>query len=107
MKISSPPELSDSTSLTGGGTVPSEVGTARAAMTLTTEEIKSLAQMAGLRVEGELTDDEKETEITITDWPKNGVKSDDGNLLPPHKRIAYYDEYPEEGVVPLGSPVKP
>lgn len=48
-------------------------------------------------------EDERETEIVIAPWPTKGVKGDDG-MLPPHKHIAYYYEYPEEGCVPLGSP---
>lgn len=46
---------------------------------------------------------ERETEVVIAPWPTKGVKGDDG-MLPTHKHIAYYDEYPEEGCVPLGSP---
>lgn len=75
-------------------------------LNLTMEEIRHLAQFCGM-VLTEPTpqekDDERETEIVIAPWPTNGVKGDDG-MLPPHKHIAYYYEYPEEGCVPLGSP---
>ena len=75
-------------------------------VTLTMEEIRNLAQFCGMVV-AEPTDkekeDERETEIVIAPWPKDGVKGDEG-MLPPHKHIAYFDEYPEEGCVPLGSP---
>ena len=70
------------------------------------EEIRHLAQFCGMVV-AEPTDkekeDERETEITIAPWPIAGVKGDDGPL-PRHRRIAYFEEYPEEGCVPLGSP---
>jgi hypothetical protein len=78
----------------------------KTSLTLTVEEIKDLAEFTGLRVIGKLDEDEKETEITISKCPKRGVKEDDGSII--HcKHIAHYTEYPEEGVMPLGSPLKP
>jgi hypothetical protein len=47
---------------------------------------------------------DKETEVTISPWPEKGVKDDDGPI-PEHKHVAYLYEYPEEGCVPLGSPI--
>lgn len=75
-------------------------------LALTIEEIRHLAQFCGM-IPQEPTaseaEDERETEIVIAPWPSKGVKGDD-EMLPPHKHIAYYREYPEEGCVPLGSP---
>ena len=77
------------------------------ALTLTVEEIRSLAQFAGMVINGEPTDaekeDERETEIIVTGWPAKGVQDDEGPV-PEHRHIAYFYEYPEEGCVPLGSP---
>ncbi len=75
-------------------------------LTLTMEEIRHLGLLCGMVIERptcEEKEDERETEIVIAPWPVKGVKGDDG-MLPPHKLIAYYAEYPEEGCVPLGSP---
>lgn len=75
-------------------------------MTLTSEEIRDLAQFCGMVLSeptAQEKEDERETEIVIAPWPTKGVMGDNGKL-PPHKHIAYFDEYPEEGCVPLGSP---
>jgi len=75
--------------------------------TLTQQEIRHLALFCGMVV-AEPTEMEKEDErvceIVIAPWPTKGVKGDDG-MLPPHKHIAYLDEYPEEGCIPLGEPI--
>lgn len=70
-------------------------------LTLTIDQIKDLAEFAGLRIEGEITDEDKETEITITACPKQGIEDDDGSIIH-YRHIAYLEEYPEEGVCPLG-----
>ena len=75
-------------------------------LTLTMEEIRHLALFCGMVITEPTPkekEDERETEVVIAPWPTKGVKGDDG-MLPPHKHIAYMDEYPEEGCVPLGSP---
>lgn len=74
-------------------------------LTLTIAEIKDLADFSGLTRHGvyipDGLDDDSETEIIITACPKDGIKEDDGSRGHyPH--IAYYAEYPEEGVYPLG-----
>lgn len=75
------------------------------ALTLTIAQIKDLAEFAGLRVSDEITDEDREIEITITPCPEKGVEDDDGSII--HcKHIAYLEEYPEEGVCPLGSTEK-
>jgi len=76
-------------------------------LTLTIAEIKDLAECAGLVLkEGcEPDADDLETEITIIDCPKDGVKDDDDK--PTHyAHVAYFDEYPEEGCHPLGEELK-
>lgn len=89
----------------GAGALQGIVG--RTSMTLTAEEIRHLAQFCGMVLQEPTVseaEDERETEITIAPWPERGVKGDDG-MLSPHKHIAYYEEYPEEGCVPLDSKV--
>jgi len=72
-------------------------------MTLTTEEIFDLAKFAGLQV-GKLGV-EMETELTVVECPAEGVLQDDKSVL--HTvHIAYYSEYPDEGVQPLGKEIK-
>lgn len=72
-------------------------------LTLTIEEIKDLAEFAGLRVnDDDLDSDNRDTEITVTECPKQGVK--DETKIVHCRHIAYLEEYPEEGVMPLGTP---
>jgi hypothetical protein len=76
--------------------------------TLTMEEIRHLAQFCGMVIEEPTAAEkvvERETKIVIAPWPSGGVQRGD-EILPPHKRIAYYDQYPEEGCVPLGAPAQ-
>jgi len=82
-----------------------------ASLTLTQLEIRDLAKFCGMIVQEPTpieAEDEKETEVTITrwpaQWPRDGVMGDDGFLVEPHKHIAYFAEYPEEGFMPLGMP---
>ena len=88
------------------GLLAATAGSATRPLTLTMEEIRHLAQFCGMVI-AEPTDkekeDERETEIVIAPWPTKGVKGDDG-MLPPHKHLAFFYEYPEEGCIPLGSP---
>lgn len=73
-------------------------------LTLTIEEIRDLAEFAGLQlVHREITDDDRGTEIVVTDCPERGVEDEEQPGLTLHCRhIAYLEEYPEEGVCPLG-----
>lgn len=77
-------------------------------LTLMIEEIRDLAQFCGMVVKeptAQEKEDERETEITIAKWHQKGVWDEEQKCqVPPHKHIAYFDEYPEEGVLPLGSP---
>lgn len=88
--------------------VASKDGLGEPHLTLTIDEIRDLAQFCGMVVQEPTASeqmDERETEITITGWPKNGIWDDDQKCqMPPHKHVAYYTEYPEEGSLPLGSP---
>ena len=68
---------------------------------LTVEEIKDLAKFAGLIVRNNhLSEDERETEIAIGPCPAQGVQDDEEIIHCRH--IAHFEEYPEEGVMPLG-----
>ena len=89
-------------------TAPTAVGSGAVlgvpSLTLTMEEIKDLALFAGFRVApDDLDDDNKDTEITIEAFPEKGIKDDDG-ILTGYRHLAYLDEYPEEGAMPLGTP---
>lgn len=70
-------------------------------MTLNVLEIKSLAEFAGLIVKDQLDGDEAETKITISECPDKGVKDEESGKIIHSKHIAYFAEYPEEGVLPL------
>jgi len=80
-------------------------------ITLTIEEIRDLAKFCGMVITEPTAnekEDERETEITIETWPEKGVLDDClETLVPTRKYIAYFDEYPEEGCCPLGSPITP
>lgn len=72
-------------------------------ITLTVAEIKDLARFVGLRLEpNDLAfKGDDDIEITIEPCPEQGVKNDDDSIV--HCRyVAYYSEYPEEGVGLLG-----
>jgi hypothetical protein len=89
-------------------TLRSKDGLGEPNLTLTIEEIRDLAGMCGLVVK-DATDEEKEdervTKITISPWPEMGVWDEEQKCkVPPHKHISRYEEYPEEGCAPLGSP---
>jgi len=73
-------------------------------ITLNGKEIKDLAESVGLVVKDLDYTDEFETEMTIIPCPEVGVANDDGEVE--HYRfVAYLDEYPEEGVNPLGAKI--
>jgi len=74
-------------------------------VTLTVDEIFTLAQFAGLRVE-DPGPEEGDYEVTVGPWPSKGVRDGDTEL-PEHRHVAYYADYPEEGCACLGSPVDP
>lgn len=77
----------------------------RDAVTLTIDQIKDLAEMAGLQVAGEITDDDRETEITVETCSAKGV--DDDGTTRHYRHVAYYEEYIDEGVTPLGPEIPP
>lgn len=95
-------------SVEAGAPILSSAGLGEPHLTLTMEEIRDLAQFCGMVVQDPTPAEmevERETEITIAKWPKKGVWDEDQKCqVPPHKHIAYFDEYPEEGTLPLGSP---
>jgi len=53
-------------------------------MTLTIDQIKDLAEFADLVVIGDVTEDDKETEITINPCPKKG-----SGRISPNVRFTY------------------
>ena len=73
-------------------------------LTLTGKEIKDLAEAVGLVIKPLDYEDELETEMTIIDCPASGVLDDDGKATH-FQHVAYYSEYPEEGMCPLGDEV--
>lgn len=70
-------------------------------MILTILEIKQIAEFCGLIVSPIENNDDNETEIAIQDCPLQGV-DDDGKVIH-SKYICYFEEYPDEGVYPIGS----
>lgn len=75
---------------------------------LTVAEIRDLAEFAGVMQHGvplPLDADELETEIVIGDCPKQGIDND--GEVEHYRHMAWYYEYPEEGVFPLGEKVPP
>ena len=68
-------------------------------MILTAKEIKDLAEFAGFYVAAD--DNILETEYVIEKCSPKGVSDDDG-IIRHYKHIAYLEEYPDEGVYPLG-----
>lgn len=77
-------------------------------ITLTVKEIEDLAKFAGLSIQDNTNpeEDEYEADITIADWPDNGVLDDSNKEMRPHRFIAYLTDYPAEGCFPLGSPTE-
>jgi len=69
-------------------------------ITLTIHEIYHLAQFCGFVIKDPPEKGDFDTEITIEPCPPSGLKDDDGMIHCKH--IAYFDEYPEEGALPLG-----
>ena len=74
-------------------------------MILTVAEIKDLAECAGLVLEKDVEFDEYElsTEICIEE---NKIVTGDDGISRQYNHIAYFHEYPEEGVYPLGDEVE-
>ena len=73
-------------------------------MILTIHQIRNLAAFAGLVVTPDPVDDtqnEKETEIAVAPCPPQGVKDEDDESIIHCQLVAYFEEYPEEGVYPL------
>lgn len=74
-------------------------------LTLTGKEIKDLAESIGFTItKGSFDKDILETEMTVVDCPEKGVEGDDGKPMF-FNYVAYFDDCPEEGVMPLGDEV--
>lgn len=76
-------------------------------ITLTVAEILDLARCAGLVVEDVTDEDELETEVSVMACPEDGVGDEDEPDAPhDHYRfVAYFSDYPEEGVYGLGAAI--
>src|SRR6185436_7506804 len=74
---------------------------------LTVQQIIDLADFAGIPLQqnGVSDLDDLETEIVIADCPNGGVLGDDGSQEH-YSKVAYYYDYPEEGVQPLGPKIQ-
>lgn len=75
-------------------------------ITLTGKEIRDLAEAAGFLIEKADSDDLLDTEMTIIPCPPDGIKDDDDGSLSRYKYVAYFSDYPEEGVFGLGEELK-
>jgi hypothetical protein len=76
-------------------------------MILTMAEIRDLAHFCGFTVDGngaETRDaEELETEYVIEDCPAQGVMDEDQKTALHYRHVAYIEEYPDEGVMGLGT----
>ncbi len=73
---------------------------------LTINQIQELAEFAGLTISTRPSSlDDMEAEITVMDSPKGHEVIEDNGSRERYNRIAYYSDYPEEGVMPLGMKV--
>ena len=82
-------------------------------ITLTVQQIKDLAEFAGLTLHSRFEPDEflMQSEITIADCPPEGIRNDgeesDPDSVSHYDYIAYCTDYPEEGCIGLGPEVRP
>ena len=68
---------------------------------LSVKQIVELAEFAGVYIDRyKLSKDEMETPIAIMKCPEGMKWEDEPNAV--YEYAAYYDEYPQEGIVPLG-----
>jgi hypothetical protein len=72
-------------------------------ITLTGKEIVDLARFAGFSVDTHGMTDELETEYTVMNCPKKGLKDEDNNNTYHSKCVAYISDYQEEGFQNLGT----
>jgi len=68
-------------------------------MKLTSAEIKDLAEMAGFTVDSQ--DCEMDQEFIIQECSPGGIEDENG-VMRRYAHIAWSQEYPEEGAMPLG-----
>lgn len=74
-------------------------------ITLTGAQIAELAEFVGAGTI-ELGEIEAETEVTICDCPAGGLGDEEGGPVSHYDYVAYLTEYPEEGMLGLGDPIK-
>ena len=76
-------------------------------ITLTIGEIINLARFAGLVIDPETADDpdDLDVEISIGPVPEKGLSADGVEGIKYNGHMAWFYEYPEEGVMPLGEKI--
>ena len=76
-------------------------------ISLTVREIMDLAKYSGIDLdENNASDiDEMETIVCLCSCHPDGVKNEDGSIEH-FNFVIYFEDYPEEGVIPLGNPIK-
>lgn len=73
----------------------------RAEVILSVKQIIELAEFAGLHIDKDKLDEgEMETPIAIMKCPEDMRWEDEPNTV--YEYAAFYNEYPQEGIVPLG-----
>lgn len=73
---------------------------------LTLEEIIDLAIHSGIEIPKEnIPSDDLDQVICITKCHPKGLKDDEGNIEH-YKLVMYFEDCPEEGVIPLGKPIQ-
>ena len=72
---------------------------------LTIGEIKDLAEFCGLVLSKECINDteDDDAEVSIEECPSRGILDEDDGSVKHYKKMAYFTDYPEEGVFPLGN----
>lgn len=74
---------------------------------LTVREIIDLAEYAGITIDkAKLPDEhEMETVVCLTHCHPGGLKNDEG-VTEHFNLVMYFEDCPEEGVIPLGEPIE-
>lgn len=74
---------------------------------LTLQEIIDLAEFSGLTLDKSLLPDPEDLDqvICITRCHKDGLADDDGQIQH-FNYVMYFEDCPEEGVIPLGMPIE-
>jgi len=76
-------------------------------ITLTGKEIRDLAYFAGFMIVEQDYNDILDTEITVFNCSKNGIKDEDEGCSVYYEHAAYLTDAPDEGCYPLGDRIIP